>query len=321
MAYENWTGAAQDFYNNADTSTQAYMDAAFTAVASDPPPVSGTVTSPAAPEQAYAAPDVVSVQSVQQTPAPPAAPIFVTASGQIIQNSGVWGNNPPPGYTAVGTGADGAPIYREGGFSGAAPAAPTAPVAPVAPAALPAPVFGTQTATGTPIFINAAGQIIQGSGVWGNNPPAGFIRLQDSGNSPVYKEGGIGVTPVAPVAPTDPTKTPAAIAKATGMSPAAVLRKYLDDDPQKVIGLIVNKYRDMGAAPNFIAWLERNGDGFYKQYLGILGQQALNGQLPEVSLVEFFDWMNPEQQFWGAGAVSSGRSTGRFADFAATRNR
>jgi len=189
----------------------------------------------------------------------------------------------------------------------------------------------------TPIYLSTDGQIIQGtSNLWGNTPPDGFSLIgYGSGGVPVYKMGGIGTpgltAPVSqPVTPpaagtgtgtgTTPTVDPATSPAQAGIPTSRLLKDYLESDPNLMLGLALNKFKEQGASANFTSWFQRGFNQFWQQYLGMLASQAVNGVVPDLSFVDFVTWLDPNRPYIGTNTSQTGRTSSRFAEWAASRS-
>lgn len=132
--------------------------------------------------------------------------------------------------------------------------------------------------------------------------------------------GGTTPPPTGAVTPTtnDPTNIVSTAPSDTGMSVADLLKEYLESDPRLMLGAALNAFRAEGAANNFTNWFERNFDSFWTRYLGTLAAQAAQGQVPNVSFVDYVKGLDPTGQFFGDTSRNTNRQSQVFSDYVNT---
>ncbi len=99
-------------------------------------------------------------------------------------------------------------------------------------------------------------------------------------------------------------------------NPPDVLAEFLESDPKLVLNAVMNKFRADGVAQTFLTWFGQNFDRFWGQYLGLIAQQAMNGEVPTLSFVEFIQSFDITQSFFAeSGLRRPGGASRRFAEF------
>jgi len=104
----------------------------------------------------------------------------------------------------------------------------------------------------------------------------------------------------------------------SSMSTADLLKEFLESDPDLMLNMVGNHFRAMGASNVFMQWFTNNFRSFWGRYLGMLAEQAYNGQVPNVSFVDWVMGMDPTGSFYqdGGPRTGSGTSSATFANFA-----
>lgn len=93
-----------------------------------------------------------------------------------------------------------------------------------------------------------------------------------------------------------------------GPSTADLLNRFLESDPDLMLNLTANKFRDMGASNVFMQWFTSNFNQFWGEFLGRIAAQAAAGQVPDMSFVDWVMNMDPQQQAFSQNVQSRGPS-------------
>ncbi|KKM75935.1 hypothetical protein LCGC14_1385240 [marine sediment metagenome] len=138
------------------------------------------------------------------------------------------------------------------------------------------------------------------------------VRIDANGNSTLISQGG------APAAGT----TAAGGTAGTGSldqgqtSPTNILAEFLESDPNLVMNAVLNRFRSGGGSQIFLTWFGRNFDRFWSEYLGVIAEEALGGNIPSTQFVPWILGNDLVKQFFGDSALARGDSSSRFASFA-----
>ena len=138
------------------------------------------------------------------------------------------------------------------------------------------------------------------------------------GATPTQDTPAPTTTPTPTPTPTtqdDPTTVVSIAPSDTGLTVPELLKKYLESDPRLMLGAALNSFNAAGASQNFNNWFERNFDSFWTRYLGTLAAQAVQGQIPNVSFVDYVKRLDTTGQFFGATARDSNRQSQVFSDY------
>lgn len=75
-----------------------------------------------------------------------------------------------------------------------------------------------------------------------------------------------------------------------------VLKEFLESDPYLILNHAQNVLRRRGASQMFQRWFNQNFNRFLGEYQGLVAEQALNGQVPTVSFVDYVLGLNLDQE-------------------------
>lgn len=179
---------------------------------------------------------------------------------------------------------------------------------------------------------------------WYNGPvspqqAAPFIPPPGFNDRPVGPQQG--QAPAASQTPAAPPKTPAQPAPTPGQSslqnpqsplnqPTSpmsqqladpqrrqeVLKEFLEAEPYLILNHAQNALRRRGASQMFQSWFNQNFNRFLGEYQGMLAEQALRGEIPTVSFVDYVLGLNLDQERAAGSNISQpGVQSNRFASY------
>lgn len=96
------------------------------------------------------------------------------------------------------------------------------------------------------------------------------------------------------------------------------LNEFLESDPNLALNAALNRLRNQGTSQTFITWFTNNFTRYWGEYQGMIAAQAQNGQIPDISFVDFVQGLNLDQGYHlDAGPGRAGTQAQRFTDFLA----
>lgn len=137
----------------------------------------------------------------------------------------------------------------------------------------------------------------------GQQPPAGQQQLAPGQNP--FKGPKTSI----------PHALKAGVPQSVIQNPPDILKEFLESDPELILNAVMNRFRAMGASNVFTQWFGRNFDRFWGEYLGRIAQQAMDGQIPTLSFMDFMSSMDATKSFFSEGAVTRGDAGSRFSSF------
>lgn len=98
-----------------------------------------------------------------------------------------------------------------------------------------------------------------------------------------------------------------------------ILKEFLESDPYLILNHSQNALRRRGASQMFQRWFNQNFNRFLGEYQGLVAEQALNGQVPTVSFVDYVLSLNLEQERAASAAPDQpGVQNYRFSNYLRT---
>lgn len=156
--------------------------------------------------------------------------------------------------------------------------------------------------------------------------PQGTASTPASGVAPAPTSAPMTTAPTAgPTGQPSANPQPAAggVPPNAQTSTADLLKEFLESDPDLMLNMVANHFRDGGASSVFMQWFTNNFRSFWGRYLGYVAEQAYNGQIPTLSFVDWVMQFDTQGAYYAGGGsrqVASNASSSTWANYVSQAN-